>query len=79
MQCDAMRLFKLSRSTRRLVASIALDCLQCGEFRIRHFVFHARKEVFPISTQQYYDLQKLLIVKLLNYLIFIILIKIVYR
>ena len=29
--------------------------------------FHGKKEVFPISTQQYYDFQKLLIVKLLNY------------
>ena len=38
-------------------------------FFIRHFLFHGRKGVVPISTQQYYNFQKLLIVKLLNYLI----------
>ena len=64
-----MRLFKLSRSARQVLASRALDCLQYGDFFIRHFLFHGRKEVFPMSTQQYYDFQKLLIVKLLNYLI----------
>ena len=41
-----MRLFKLSRSARRVLASQALECLQCGDFSIRHFVFHGRKEVF---------------------------------
>ena len=66
---QAKRLFKLSRSARRVLAYRALDCLQCGDFFIRHFLFHGRKEVFPIRTQQYYDFQKLLIVKLLNYVI----------
>ena len=61
-----MRLFNLSRSARRVMASRALECLQCGDFFIRYFLFHGRKEVFPISTQQYYNYQNLLIVKLLN-------------
>ena len=52
-----MWLFKLSRSVRRVLASRALECLQCGDFFIRHCLFHGRKEVFPISTQQYYDFQ----------------------
>ena len=65
---DVTRLLKLSRPARRVLVPRALDCLQCGDFFIRHFLFLGRKEVFPISTQQYYDFQKLLIVKLLNYL-----------
>ena len=63
---QAMRLFKLSRSAHRVLAARALDY---GDFFIRHFLFHGRKEVFPITTQQYYDFQKLVIVKVLNYLI----------
>ena len=47
------------------------ECLQYGDFFIRHFLFHGRKEVFPMSTQQYYNFQNLLIVELLNYLIFL--------
>ena len=46
-----------------ILASPALECLQCGDFFIRHFLFHGRKEVFPMSTQQYYDFQNLLVVK----------------
>ena len=65
-----MRLFNLSRSVRRVLASRVLERLQCGDFFIRHFLFRERKGVFPISTQQYYNFQNLLIVKLLNYLIF---------
>ena len=45
------------------------------KFSIRHFLFHGRKEVFPISTQQYYVFQNLFIVKLFNYLIFLYFLK----
>ena len=48
---------------------LCYDCLQCADFFIRYFLFHGRKEVFPMSTQQYFDFKNLLIVKLLYYLI----------
>ena len=52
------------------VLSPATNVCRCGDFFIRHFLFHHRKKVFSISTQQYYDFQNLLIVELLDYLIF---------
>ena len=58
-----MLLFKLSRSARRILASRALECLQYDYF-IRHFLFDGRKEMFPISSQQYYDFHEVLIVEL---------------